>query len=171
MKSNFDKALKFLLASEGGYVNNLSDPGGMTNLGVTKSTWEEYVGHAVNEKAMRGLTQAMVTPLYKRKYWDKVQGDDLPTAIDYVCFDAAVNSGPGRSIKWLQGVIGVDMDGSLGPKTFAAINAYDPKDLIQDYSKRRLSFLQDLPNWIHFGKGWTKRVQDVEANALTMLTL
>ena len=169
MKSNFDKALTCLLESEGGYVNNPADPGGMTNLGVTKAAWEEWVGHPVDEKTMRGLTPEIVGPMYKRKYWDKVSGDDLPTAIDYVCFDAAVNSGPGRSIKWLQGVVGVDMDGVLGPKTLAAINAFDAKDLIQDYSKRRLSFMMDLPKWAIFGKGWTKRVQDVERNAIAML--
>lgn len=173
MKQNFEKSLAFLLKSEGGFQSDPRDSGnangGMTNLGVTKSTWEEYVGHAVDEKAMRGLTQALVTPLYKRKYWDKVQGDDLPTGIDYCVFDTAVNSGPGRAIKFLQGVVGVDMDGALGPKTLAAVAAFDKKQLIEDYSKRRLSYLQDIPKWSVFGKGWTKRVEDVEANALQML--
>lgn len=170
MKLNFDKSLACVLVSEGGYVNNPSDPGGMTNLGVTKATWEEWVGHPVDEKTMRSLTPEIVGPMYKRKYWDKVQGDVLPIAIDYVCFDAAVNSGPGRAIKLLQGVVGADIDGMLGPKTLAAIVAFDAKDLIQDYSKRRLSFMMSLPKWSVFGGGWKKRVQDVERNAIAMLS-
>ena len=66
MKENFEIALKALLKHEGGYVNHKDDPGGMTNLGVTKRVWEEWVGHAVDEQTMRGLTPDAVAPLYKR---------------------------------------------------------------------------------------------------------
>lgn len=169
MKSNFEVCLKHVLSHEGGFVNHPQDPGGMTNLGVTKRVWEEWVGHEVDEKTMRNLTPEIVAPMYKRKYWDKIQGDELPDGIDYVVLDAAVNSGPGRAIKWLQGCVGVDMDGALGPKTLGAVKAADPESLVSDYSKRRLSFLQDLPTFETFGRGWSKRVSEVEQTALTML--
>lgn len=166
---SFEKALAHVLKSEGGFVNHPNDPGGMTNLGCTKAVWEEWCGHPVTEKAMRSLTPADVAPLYKRKYWDKVKADSLPEGVDYCVFDTAINSGPGRAIKLLQGVVGVDQDGDIGPKTLGAVKAFDPKELIQDYSKRRLSFMMDLPAWQHFGKGWTNRVNDVEKLALQML--
>ncbi len=67
MKENFDEALKAILHHEGGYVHHKLDPGGMTNLGVTKRVWEEWVGHEVDEKAMRALTPELVGPLYKAK--------------------------------------------------------------------------------------------------------
>jgi lysozyme family protein len=169
MKENFDKALAAVLHHEGGFVNHPSDPGGMTNLGCTKTTWEEWVGHPVDEKTMRALTPADVAPLYKRKYWDKIKGDELPNGIDYACFDAAINSGPGRAVKWLQGCVGADMDGALGPKTLALVAAADQKELVEDYAKRRLSFLTDLPTWGTFGKGWGRRVSEVEKTALSML--
>lgn len=169
MKSNFDKALAAVLHHEGGFVNHPSDPGGMTNLGCTKAVWEEWVGHPVDEKKMRALTPADVAPLYKRKYWDKIKGDELPDGIDYVVFDAAINSGPGRAVKWLQGCVGADMDGALGPKTLALVVAADQKELVEDYAKRRLSFLTDLPTWSTFGKGWGRRVSEVEKTALSML--
>ena len=169
MKSNFEKALDAVLHHEGGFVNHPKDPGGMTNLGVTKAVWEEWVGHPVDEKAMKALTPAIVAQMYKRKYWDKVQGDDLPAGVDYCCFDAAVNSGAGRAAKWLQGVVGVDVDGAIGPKTMKAVKEFDAKTLIEDYSKRRLSFLSDLPTWGTFGKGWGRRVNEVEQTALSML--
>ena len=165
MKNNFDLALKLVLEHEGGFVNHPQDPGGMTNLGVTKAVWEEWVGHPVDEKAMRNLTPQIVAPMYKRKYWDRIRGNDLPDGIDYVVFDAAVNSGPGRAVKWLQGCVNVDMDGALGPKTMAAVKAANPETVVSDYCKRRLSFLQDLPTWSTFGKGWAKRVQEVEEKA------
>lgn len=169
MKDNFDAALKAILHHEGGYVNHPADPGGMTNLGVTKRVWEEWVGHEVDENAMRGLTPEKVAPLYKVKYWDKIKGDDLPTGVDYCVFDAAVNSGPGRAAKWLQGCVGVEQDGGIGPKTLAAVAAFDPKELVEDYAKRRLSFLMDLKAWPTFGKGWGRRVAEVQTSASTML--
>lgn len=171
MKSNFERALQDLLSPdrEGGFSNHPDDPGGMTNLGCTKAVWEEFCGHPVTEKTMRSLTPKDVAPLYKRKYWDKVKADELPSGIDYCVFDTAINSGPGRAIKLLQGVVGVDQDGDIGPKTLAAVKAFDPKDLVQDYSKRRLSFMMDLKNWPTFGKGWSRRVSEVEATALTMV--
>ena len=168
MQANFEKALKAVLHHEGGFVHHKDDPGGMTNLGCTKAVWEEHCGHEVDEKAMRALTPADVAPLYKRKYWDKIKGDDLPSGVDYIVFDAAINSGPGRAAKWLQATIGVEVDGGIGPKTLAAVAAFDSKQLIDDYAKRRLSFLMDLPTWPTFGKGWGRRVEDVRKVGLDM---
>ena len=167
MKENFDTALKALLKHEGGYVNHPSDPGGMTNLGVTKTVWEEWVGHEVDEKTMRALTPEIVGPMYKAKYWDKIKGDDLPDGVDYAVFDAAVNSGPGRAAKWLQACVGVEQDGGIGPKTLQAVFAFGG-DLVDDYGKRRLSFLMDLPHWATFGKGWSRRVAEVVSVAGNM---
>lgn len=168
MRANFAEALQKVLHHEGGFVNHPADPGGMTNLGVTKAVWEEWVGHPVDEKQMRALTPADVASMYKAKYWDKIKGDDLPTGVDYAVFDAAVNSGPGRAAKWLQACVGVEQDGGIGPKTLAAVAAFDPAELVEDYAKRRLSFLMDLPHWGTFGKGWTRRVADVQTVATSM---
>ena len=63
MNQNFDLCLVMLLAHEGGYVNHPSDPGGMTNLGVTKRTYDEYHGTDVTEDEMRQLTKADVEPI------------------------------------------------------------------------------------------------------------
>lgn len=168
MKENFDKSFSKLIRHEGGYVSHPADPGGRTNLGVTQRVWEEWAGHPVDEKAMRGLTPEMVKPLYKRKYWDAVRGDDLPAGVDYCVFDAAVNSGPGRAIKWLQQSIGVTQDGAIGPKTLAAVNSSDPKLLVVRYNAVRLAFLQELPTWDTFGKGWNRRVAEVKQDASQM---
>jgi len=168
MKENFDAALSKLLHHEGGFVNHPSDPGGMTNLGVTKAVWEEWTGHSVDEAAMRRLTPADVAPLYKRKYWDKVCGDALPAGVDYCVFDAAVNSGPGRAAKWLQEAVGVVADGAIGPKTLAAVAAADDQETIDKFNAARLKFLQALATWDTFGRGWGRRVAEVTKAAATM---
>jgi lysozyme family protein len=168
MKENFPAALNALLKHEGGYVNHPSDPGGMTNLGVTKRVWEEWVGHEVDEKQMRALTPELVAPLYKKKYWDKVCGDELPTGLDLAVFDLAVNSGPGRAAKMLQKVLGVPQDGAIGPQTLAKAVNVDSSKLIADYNAERLAFLQALPTWGTFGKGWGRRVAEVTEQATHM---
>ena len=168
MKENFDLALRALLKHEGGYVNHPSDPGGMTNLGVTKRVWEEWVGHEVDEKQMRALTPELVAPLYKKKYWDKVCGDELPTGVDLAVFDLAVNSGPGRAAKMLQKVLGVAQDGAIGPQTLLKAVNVDSSKLVADYNAERLAFLMALPTWATFGKGWGRRVAEVTEQATHM---
>jgi lysozyme family protein len=171
MQSNFEQCLKELLVHEGGFVNHPQDPGGMTNLGVTKRVWEEWTGHEVDEKQMRALTPETVAPLYKRKYWDACRSDDLVSGVDYAVFDVAVNSGAGRAIKFLQSCVGVNADGGFGPATMAAVKVaeQDPERLIELYSAKRLEFLQSLKTFETFGKGWSRRVAEVKDKALTMV--
>ena len=169
MRANFAEALQAVLKHEGGFSHHPKDPGGMTNLGCTKAVWEQHCGHEVSEKVMRALTPADVAPLYQSKYWDKVKGNDLPSGVDYVVFDCAINSGPGRAIKLLQACLGVEQDGGIGPKTLAALKGFYPEEIIKDYSERRIAFLMALSTWGTFGKGWVRRVDEVEKTALKMI--
>ena len=168
MQDNFEECLALVLKHEGGYVNNPRDPGGMTNLGVTKKVWEEWVGHSVDEAAMRALGPADVAPLYKKNYWDKIRGNDLPLGVDYACFDLAVNSGTGRAARILQACCGVNQDGAIGPATLTAVEKQSPMDLAQQICENRLEFLQALPTWTTFGRGWGRRVDEVKKVAMDM---
>jgi len=165
MRENFEASFKHLLKHEGGFVNHPRDPGGMTNLGVTKAAWEEYVGHEVDEAEMRSLTPEKVAPFYKARYWDKVKGDDLPGGVDHAIFDYAVNSGVGRAAKALQAAAGVAVDGAIGPKTLAAVASKDPEDMVDAICDGRMAFLRGLKTFDAFGKGWTRRVTEVEDQA------
>jgi len=168
MQSNFHRSLLLLLQHEGGYINHPSDPGGMTNLGVTAKVWESWVGHPVDEKQMRTLTPDDVAPLYKRKYWDACRADELVSGLDYAVFDCAVNSGVGRSVKLLQGCVGVTADGGIGPTTMAAVKQVATTGLIEDFCDARLNFLRTLSTWPTFGRGWEKRVNEVKEESLKM---
>jgi len=170
MINNFDKCLELVLKSEGGFVNDSRDNGGMTNLGVTIRTWEEWVGHPVSEKEMRNLTPLMVKQLYKRKYWDACYADDLISGLDYAVFDVSVNSGVGRAIKLLQSCVGATPDGSYGFITSSLVKkvSSNPNKIIELYCAKRLEFLSSLKSFPIFGKGWSKRVSEVKATALEM---
>ena len=169
MISNWQKSFELMLKSEGGFSNHPSDPGGMTNLGVTKATWEGWVGREVDEAEMRGLTAEKVEPLYKERYFDAVRGDELPMGLDYLMFDFAVNAGAGRAIKTLQTAVGVTPDGGFGPMTMAAVQAVDPVDLIERFSQAKEDFYRSLTTFSTFGKGWLNRVADVKVKANSML--
>ena len=172
MKENFDKAMQHVLKEEGGFVNHSKDPGGMTNLGVTKRVWEEWTGHEVDEKQMRELTKADVVPLYQRKYWNACRCSELPAGLDLCVFDTAVNSGPGRAIKLLQSCLGVATDGAIGPNTIAAVSQFKASSLqhlIEDYCSARQAFLISLPTFATFGHGWTARVNRLKDAAVKLI--
>ena len=170
MISNWQKSFELMLKSEGGFVNHPSDPGGMTNLGVTKTTWENWVGRESDEAEMRGLTPEKVEPLYKKKYWDAVRGDEIENGgVAYLLFDFAVNAGVGRSIKTLQTAVGVTPDGGFGPMTMAAVQAVDPVDLIERFSQAKEDFYRSLTTFSTFGTGWLNRVADVKQHANLMV--
>jgi len=169
MLSNWPASLALMLKSEGGFVNHPSDPGGMTNLGVTKKAWEAYVGRQVDEVEMRGLTPEIVAPFYKTRYWDACKCDQLPLGIDYAVFDFAVNAGVSRASKTMQAALGTAADGIVGPATIGvAVNA-DPDHFLEKFSAAKEQFYRNLPTFEHFGKGWLRRVSEVKQTAEGMI--
>lgn len=163
---NFPESLKLVLKHEGGFVNHPADPGGMTNLGVTRKVWEEFTGETATESDMRALRVVDVAPLYQSRYWKKCNCDNLPSGLDYAVFDYAVNSGVSRACRALQTLVGVVPDGVIGPATIAAVGAGN--GLIERLCDSRLKFLQGLPTWRTFGKGWGRRVAEVQKKAIAM---
>ena len=168
MKANWDEALKHILKYEGGYVNHPADPGGMTNLGVTKSVWESWTKKPATEADMRALTPAMVGPLYKAKYWDAVRGDDLPSGVDLCVVDCAVNAGPGRAARFLQQAVGATVDGAIGPGTLAAVTSKPADEVIEKFCELREAHYKSLSNFATFGKGWMSRLASVKAESENM---
>lgn len=139
-------ALAFTLRKdiEGGYVNNLKDPGGETNLGVTQKTYSAYCKeHNIPQKNMKDLTVEDVTPIYKEKYWDECGCDLLDPKFAVCVFDAAVNCGPSRAIRWKQ----------------LTINPEEYNELRINYY---LELIKKRPSLEIFKKGWLRRVDKLE---------
>ena len=167
--ANYKKCLETILHHEGGYVNHPKDPGGETNLGVTKRVYEEWGG----TKNMKDLTVEDVAPIYEKNYWGKVKGDDLPSGLDLCVFDFAVNAGPGRAAKYLQTMIGTVADGGIGPNTLRALDSYvdanGVEHAIKEYQKARQGYYESLSTFETFGRGWTRRVDETTELALSMV--
>lgn len=168
MKENWDAIYKMVIANEGGFVNHPKDPGGMTNLGVTRSAWQAYLNRDVTEAEMRALTPEIVESFYKDLYWNRIKGDLLPSGVDYATYDFAVNSGPYRAAQYLQEIAGATVDGMIGPKSLEAINACNPEQVADAICDMRLDFLKRLSTFVTFGRGWTDRVSKVKAKAVGM---
>lgn len=168
MKRNLKKSLKQVLVHEGGWANHPNDPGGPTMKGVTLRTFRRFFGEDKTKEDLRNITDEELGQIYRSGYWDKCRCDDLPPGVDYAVFDAAVNSGPGRSARWLQAAVGAKQDGSIGDKTLSKVKDQDPTQVIDLMCDRRLAFLRNLPTWPTFGKGWERRVEGVRSTATAM---
>ena len=169
MKNNFDKCLHMLLEHEGGYVNDSRDSGGMTNLGVTKRVYDEWIGRKSTEQEMRDLTPDDVAPIYKKNYWDRVKGDYLPSGVDWCAFDWAVNSGSGRPAKAIQRAVGAKVDGAIGKQTVGLVMERDPKFIIDYVYTVRKAFYEGLDDYKHFGRGWSRRNTETLHQAMKMV--
>jgi lysozyme family protein len=154
---NFDQALAIVLKHEGGYVNHPSDPGGETNFGITKAVAQRNGYHG----DMRDIPMDVVARIYRKGYWDAVRADEMPQEVRYAVFDAAVNSGPGQAIRWLQRAVNVKDDGVLGPQTLLAVRMQNPEVLLRRVLAQRLKFMSGLSNWPAFSRGWARRIADL----------
>ena len=170
MRENFNKCLEMVLEHEGGYVNNKNDRGGMTNLGVTRRVYEDWVDRPVSEQEMRDLTPEDVAPIYRKNYADRIHFDSLPSGLDWACLDWAINSGASRPAKAIQRAVGATADGVIGPKTLQLVAEKDPEFIIDYVYTVRQSFYESLDDYKHFGRGWSRRNKETLHQAMEMAT-
>lgn len=163
--TRFDQCLKFILEVEGGYCNDPSDRGGATNCGITQAVYDDYRVHAGrNRQPVVGISPDEVADIYRMRYWQAVRGDQLPSLVDLVVFDAAVNHGPRQAILFLQRAVGADADGQIGPKTIAAVqqDVRQGIDVAAAIIAERRDFYAMLverkPDQRKFLKGWNNRL-------------
>ena len=159
----FARALPIILRHEGGWVHDSRDPGGETNKGITKRVAEAHGYH----EDMKTIPMSVVEDIYRRSYWNKILGDELPWPVALVTFDAAVNSGVRRASEWLQKTVQVQADGVIGQETLRAVEDFNPDQIARLYTDTRLAFLKSLKTYATFGRGWERRVRETLAEALS----
>lgn len=165
--ANFAPCMKVSLVYEGLWSDNPKDPGGATMKGITIGTFRRYKPGAT-KTMLRNITQTDVEYIYRDGYWTPIRGDDLPAGVDMSTFDYGINSGPSRSVRDLQSVLGVGADGKVGGETLKALAVADKKQVIQKHCAKRLGFMHGLKTWNTFKRGWSARVANVEAKAVAM---
>lgn len=151
--TNRDASISKTLSYEGGYTNHPADPGGPTNWGITIHDARMYWKADATADDVKRMPKSVAIEIYRKKYWAKMGCDERPAGVDFVDFDLGVNSGVGRTAAFRK---------ALDPLKLS------PVDYVKRHSAKRMSFLQGLRTWSVFGKGWGRRVADVEAFGVRM---
>lgn len=149
----FEECAAIVLGVEQGLVKNANDPGGTTNFGISQRSYPDL--------NIETLTKDQALALYKRDFWDKCLVDQMPEVLRLVFFDCAVNQGQGYAIYTIQKVLGLPIDGIMGPKTIAAFSSFHDLDVLTSFAKERLERYISNKNYMEFGVGWVRRLLDI----------
>ncbi len=151
MQGNFAPCLAFTLKFEGGWSDHPRDPGGATMKGVTLATFSAYLGKRATKTELRNISNQQLGDIYRRRYWNAIDGDKKPAGVDLMLFDIAVNSGVARAYKFDD-----------------RCRHLPPAERIDALDRLRMGFYRHLPTWPVFGKGWSRRETACHALALKM---
>ncbi len=169
----FARAFAVVIGEEGGWSAERADPGnwtgGAVGSGALRGTKFGISAAAYPTLDIAALTLAEAQAIYRRDYWDRVRGDELPPPLALLVFDAAVNNGVGRAARWLQLAAGAAPDGVIGPVTLAAVaaRAGEGDALCAEFLARRMDFMATLPTWRSFGLGWARRLCALPYRSMT----
>lgn len=159
MRVNLGPTLDFVLQWEGGFSNHPDDAGGRTFAGISEAAHPDVWADGV-------VTADEVRDTYRNEYWNRINGDDLPSPLDMVLMDYAVHSGPGRAVREMQDLLDVTRDGDVGPRTLAVIRRHSPDLLARALLGRRALRLHRIadrrPSQQVFLNGWLRRVSALE---------
>lgn len=174
--ANINILAPFILSFEGGYVNDPADPGGATNRGVTIATWKA-VGYDkdgdgdIDVDDLKKITaEDAVNRVMKPHYWDRWRADEIKSqSVANIVVDWVWASGK-YGITEVQKILGVTVDGVVGPKTLAALNGQEPRALFDRIKRARIRFIDDIiakrPSSAKFRNGWLRRLDYIRFGSL-----
>jgi lysozyme family protein len=163
--SDFNVSIKVILKNEGGYVNDLADPGGETNFGISRSF---LISVGLPNEDVKNMTVDRAIELYKQYFWKDQYSNITDQTIATKLFDLCVNMGSNQGTKLVQRSciqLGCKIgdDGIFGKNTLAAINSCDASLLIDKIIEVQSQFYKDLaaskPALAKFLKGWLIRAR------------
>lgn len=163
--ADYRKLKPFILRWEGGYINDQADLGKQTNKGVTLSTYRSVFGKNKTVSDLKKITDEQWEFIFKKFYWDKWKADYIKDQnVANILVDWLWCSGS-YGINIPQRVLGVSVDGIVGSKTIAAINARDGRELFDTIKQERKDFIdricQTRPQNRKFKNGWMNRINSL----------
>lgn len=159
--------MPFILKWEGGFVNDPLDRGGATNKGITIGTFRTFYGPDATVDQLKSITEEQWLHIFRTGYWNPWRADEISNqSIANICVDWAWASGTRTSIKAVQQLLGVSVDGVVGVRTLAAINGADSRILFEQIHAARMTFVDRIvardPSQSRFIKGWKNRINDIK---------
>lgn len=163
--ADYKKLKPFVLLWEGGYMDDPDDLGGATMKGVTLATYRSVYGRNKTKADLRRMTDEEWEHIFKTRFWDKWKGDQIESqSVANMLVDWLWCSGS-YGIRIPQSVLRVDVDGIVGAKTLAALNAVPAATMFKRLKEERLAFLERIcksrPANKKFLKGWKNRVNAI----------
>jgi lysozyme family protein len=168
--AKIDKIVPFILKWEGGFVQDPYDLGGATNKGVTLKTYEAYCFRKGYPKPtaerLKNIPDSHWNEIIKTMYWDRWKADEIKSqSVANILVDWVWASGV-YGIKLPQKILGVEIDGIVGPVTIQAVNSRDPKELFDAIKQERIDYIDRIckarPQNERFRKGWLNRLNDIK---------
>lgn len=153
-----------------GFANDPDDLGGATMCGVTLATFTDYCRRKGYPRPtivrLKAIKYKEWLEILKTMFWDKWKADQINNeSIALILVDWVWGSGK-YGITIPQRAIGVTADGIVGPKTIAAVNAKDPKQLFDLIRKERLAYIERIcrsrPTNLKYKRGWLNRLNDIK---------
>jgi len=156
-----------------------------TYRGVAYASWKEYArrkGFAPTGKSFVNMTLAQWEDFLKTLYWDAIFGDNITSqGVAEILFESIWGGGSKNLVIDLQTYLrkkgfNIAVDGAMGKQTYTALNEYTKKsqkneaDLVKYLTAERLKYLQSLSDWSNYSKGWTRRLYEIENQALKYIT-
>ena len=153
---DFHRCISLILGEEGGIENHRKDPGGLTNYGISQRS-----DPTLNIAA---LTLDDAKAIYRRDYWTPIRGDELPSGLDLLMLDCAINQGVTTALQLLQQALRIQDDGLIGPQTLSAAEAAMP-GLLDAFDAERALRYEFNRNEETFGRGWYRRLLRINRRA------
>jgi lysozyme family protein len=174
MKHNFDKAFKLVVGHEGGLSLDPRDRGnwttGVINKGTLRGTKYGVSAMTYPNVDIQNLTIEQAKEIYYRDFWGKIKGDLLPSGLDYLLFDIAINHGTRDAGVFIQRAVGATPDGAIGPQTLGRINARSTREMIISVNVERAFDYGNIGTFITYGRGWSRRNIESTLTALEMIS-
>ncbi len=171
--NRFDNAFTVIIGEEGGLSTNPADPGnwtgGVCGRGMLRGTRFGIAAAGHPELNITALTLEDAKNIYQSDYWVPIRGDELPLPLALLVFDAAVNCGVNRAVRWLQMAVRCPVDGVMGDQTMTALKAATGSGagLCSEFQAQRLTWMAALPTWHVFGLGWARRLCSLSYASIT----
>lgn len=172
--ADFKQAYEVIESHEGGYVFDKEDPGGETYKGVSRKYHPNWIGWAIVDKhksqpdfprtlELSNELEKEVKFLYETEYWNIINANSIENQqIATDIFDFSVNAGIKSSIRLVQKIVGVGIDGFCGVRTIKALNSYDFEKFVTLFQIERIQYyierVKERPSKKKYFYGWVKRV-------------
>jgi lysozyme family protein len=166
--AEFNTACDIVLRNEGGLLHDKSDPGGITNFGISLRFLKTIKPDATADDIIN-MTVDHAKQIYHDHFWLAAPFFSIvnqPIA-NYV-FDMAVNMGLGNATKVLQRAlqraVQIKDDGVWGMDTQLKLNACCSGLLLAELRKARIAYYErcvaDNPFLARYLSGWIKRANE-----------